>query len=201
MSGIVEAVEAAYLAGFRGDGLRTIVAIAGAETGYVDSTNNTARPGREWFRELTDAERAAGIVPEFSVGPLQINLEVHESAISEARARDTFDAMRYAFSLSQGGVNFWPWSTFALGMHERHLLEADRVIAAFTVEAPPPVASEPAPVALPRLLNVADDADLSAWLLPLSNPLLRYNPVGWQRDAHGRRLAVYTVEVLLPEEA
>ena len=58
---------------------------------------------------------------EYSVGPLQINLNAHSSSIDEDSARDIDKAMAFAYQLSRGGKDFSPWSVFTNGSYQQFL--------------------------------------------------------------------------------
>lgn len=142
---IRDCVLAAIAAGFRDDALATIVAISGAESGY-DAAATADTRGRTDFPQ--------GISPEFSVGPLQINLLAHPD-IAEADARDYGKAFAYAYTLSAQGTDFSPWSTFGADRFRDFLLSAESEIAAVqqaaSPGAPADLAARPQPA-----INVPD---------------------------------------------
>jgi hypothetical protein len=93
--------KALRAAGFDQQGVNTMVAIGKAESGLrPDYTLSTSR--------------------EYSVGPFQINLKAHPQ-ISEATARDPYQAAAYAYQLSGGGKNFNPWTTYTSGKYKGYL--------------------------------------------------------------------------------
>ncbi len=104
--------RSAIAAGFTNNGLVTIVAISGAESGWSsDATHNSSRPGSPDYVPLTPQQIALGWVPEYSVGPVQIDLELH-SEISEADARSFDGAAKWAWINSAQGAIFTIWSTY-----------------------------------------------------------------------------------------
>ena len=141
-----EMAIAARAEGFTGDGLVIIVAISGAEAGYEDETDNTARPNSPGYRALTPEEIALGWLPEYSVGPLMIDLEIH-TEITEADAR-TFDgAARWAYGASQQGTVFTAWSTYTgagmpAGSQPPYLAHMDEARAAVAATEPPQPAQD-----------------------------------------------------------
>lgn len=94
--------EAALQVGFPPQSAQIIAAIALAEAPARDAYGNVI--GAD-----TDATNPVG---EYSVGPLQINLNAHGDKISESQARDLYGALQYALQLSKGGADFSDWTTF-----------------------------------------------------------------------------------------
>ena len=93
--------EAALRAGFDPNAAQVIAAIGMGESGgRGDATNPNG---------------------EYSVGPLQINLNAHSSSIDEDSARDIDKAMAFAYQLSRGGQDFSPWSVFTNGSYQQFL--------------------------------------------------------------------------------
>lgn len=84
-----QAISYAQAAGFQGQSLITILAIAEAESGLQ-----------------TDVVNSIG-----ATGILQIYLAVH-SNVTSAQAKDPAFSFRYAWSLSNGGRNFCPWQSY-----------------------------------------------------------------------------------------
>lgn len=108
---------AARQAGFQGDALVEIVAIALAESG---GNPNALNP-----------------TGEHSVGLTQINMNAHGTRFgTETQLRDPVVNMRAAFQLSGGGKNLRPWSVHRTspsphaGASDRHLDTARRAAAA-----------------------------------------------------------------------
>lgn len=113
---IEQSVLSARKAGFTGDPLVNIIVISTRESdNNADATNDTRRftehtQAGTWRDPRNGDELPAGISPEYSVGPLQINLVAHPD-ISESAARDFDQAFAYAWTLSEQGRSFAPWST------------------------------------------------------------------------------------------
>lgn len=84
-----QAISYAQAAGFQGQSLITILAIAEAESGLQ-----------------TDVVNSIG-----ATGILQIYLAVHPN-VTSAQAKDPAFSFRYAWSLSNGGKNFCPWQSY-----------------------------------------------------------------------------------------
>jgi|SRR5579872_357825 len=84
-----QAIQYAQAAGFQGQSLITILAIAEAESGLQ-----------------TDVVNSIG-----ATGILQIYLAVHPD-VTSAQAKDPAFSFRYAWSLSGGGKNFCPWQSY-----------------------------------------------------------------------------------------
>ncbi len=98
-----QAAQYAAAAGFTGDGLNTIVAIAHAESG------------------LDTAARHVNSDAQSSVdrGILQINNYWH-SEVSDSCAYDPACAFQSGYSISQNGTNFTPWSTYNSGAYRQY---------------------------------------------------------------------------------
>ncbi len=101
------------LAGFRGNGLRTIVAISGAESGF-----NAANTG--FNSTATDQSIDRGL--------FQIN-NVYHPEVSSSCAYSPLCAAKAAFVISRGGTSFSPWTTFTKGYYHDELSAADAGIA------------------------------------------------------------------------
>lgn len=99
---VTQARTYASQAGFTGNGLDTIVAIAQAESGL-----NTLAQGRN-----TDGSLDRGI--------LQINSRFH-AEVSDSCAYDPGCAFQQGFRISNGGKSFTPWSTYNNGAYLRYL--------------------------------------------------------------------------------
>ncbi len=84
-----QAISYAQAAGFQGQSLITILAIAEAESGLDTSVVNSIG----------------------ATGILQIYLAVHPN-VTSAQAKDPAYSFRYAWSLSNGGKNFCPWQSY-----------------------------------------------------------------------------------------
>jgi len=88
-------------AGFRGDGITTIVAIGMAESG---------------LEPTSDAVNVDGSIDR---GILQIN-NVYHPEVSDQCAHDPACAFAAAFTISQRGQNFCPWNTYEVSCGPRH---------------------------------------------------------------------------------
>ena len=134
---VEQAIDAARGAGFAADALVTIVAICGRESGYnANAVNDTRRfsahgPDGLWHDPNTDETLPAGISPEWSIGPLQINLIAHPD-VTPQQAADWGDTFRIAWRLSYQGTDFSPWSTFD-GLSPQELSAAEAAINAHPV--------------------------------------------------------------------
>lgn len=89
-----ELVQLARQAGFSGQSAGTMAAIAMAESGGNPNAVNYGDPGG-------------------SYGLTQINAAAHGAGA--LNALDPLNAFQQAFSISNGGTNFTPWSTFNSG--------------------------------------------------------------------------------------
>lgn len=96
-----QAIQYARNAGFSGNGLVTIVAIAWAESGLNTTAINYDSNGtQDW-------------------GILQIN-SIHK--ISQSQANNPTFAFQYAYSsLSNGGTNFTAWTTYNSGTYKQYV--------------------------------------------------------------------------------
>lgn len=94
-----QATQYARSAGFTGNGLATIVAIATCESGLNPSATNTV-----------------GNTPQGSMdrGILQFNSYWHKD-VTDACAFDPACAFQQAYRVSQGGTNFSQWVTYKNG--------------------------------------------------------------------------------------
>lgn len=103
---IGEAVNAARQAGFTGTSLLTIVAIAGAESGW-----------------RSDAVGDQGT----SFGLTQVHLPAHPQYTAE-QMFDPVQNMAAAWEISGGGQNWHPWTTFNTGAYQQYLPEAQQTV-------------------------------------------------------------------------
>ncbi len=124
---IDQAVVLAQAAGFTGDGLVTIVAIAIAESDLDPNARGTNGP--------TDG------CPNGSVdrGVLQIN-SCYEAQFSDAQAYDPVAAFQAGWIISQGGTRFQPWVTYTGGHYRAHVDDVRAAIASSVVTPPAVVA-------------------------------------------------------------
>jgi Lysozyme like domain len=103
-----QAIQYASAAGFNGQALNTIVAIATAESGL-----------------RTDAQgHNTGSVDR---GVLQINSYWH-AEVPDACAYDPACAFRQAYRISNGGTNFTPWTTYTNGAYRAYLSSSTNTI-------------------------------------------------------------------------
>lgn len=135
----------AYTAGFRGDALATIVAIAGAESGYdTDAVGDQTRAG-----EPTSDGRIWGP----SIGLLQIRSINEENNTGRerdaSRLTDPAFNMQSGYKISSGGTKFTPWSVFRSGAHRRHLDDARNAAGAVVARGGLPGSSGAATTAAP----------------------------------------------------
>lgn len=103
---IGEAVNAARQAGFSGTSLITIVAIAGAESGY----NSQA---------IGDGGTSYGLT--------QVHLPAHPQ-YTAAQMLDPVQNMAAAYEISGGGQNWQPWTTFKTGAYQQYLPESQQTV-------------------------------------------------------------------------
>jgi hypothetical protein len=94
----------AQAAGFTGNGLDTIVAIAKCESGFNPSKTNTLN----------------NFPPSQDRGLVQINNYWHKE-VSDACAFDPTCAMQQAYKISSGGTNFIAWQTYRNGCYRQYL--------------------------------------------------------------------------------
>lgn len=108
---------AAYQAGFRGDALRWITAIALAESGGNTSAYNP--------------ESAAGTAPgRGSVGLTQIYLTAHPE-FNQGSLQDPVYNLKAAYKVyAEAGNRFTPWSTYNQGIASRYLAQVPSLNAA-----------------------------------------------------------------------
>lgn len=99
---LAQATQFAQQAGFSGQGLQNILAIAQAESGLNPSAQNCNNPGGSCDR-----------------GILQINNSYH-SEVTNQCAYDPACAFAAAFKIS-GGNNFSQWTTFQNGAYKQYL--------------------------------------------------------------------------------
>ncbi len=104
--GIGQAASAARAAGFRGQDLVTILAIAGAESGWRNSATNLK-------------------YPDHSIGMWQINQLAHHGRFgSDAALRNPLTNARAAYALFRGRHGFGDWSTYTSGAYRAYLNDA-----------------------------------------------------------------------------
>lgn len=119
LSAIENTAIVARLAGFTGKALVTIVAIAGCESGYNPQIlNNNPSTG------------------DYSVGLFQINyfgslLGPRTAAYGSPSQlqNDPQAQARAAYSISNGGANFTPWTTYISGCYLKNLPAASAAVA------------------------------------------------------------------------
>ncbi|MFH8473704.1 hypothetical protein [Streptomyces sp. NPDC018000] len=103
--------EVGYNAGFRGDGLVTAIAVALAESSCNPSATNV--------QNNTPPSRDRGL--------WQINDYWHPE-VNDACAYDAQCNANAAFTISSGGTNWQPWSTYNAGLHWQHMDEAQAAV-------------------------------------------------------------------------
>jgi len=99
-----QATQYAQAAGFTGNGLDTIVAIAQCESGLDTTKTNTLNN----FPPSTDR------------GIVQLNSYWHKG-VSDTCAFNPQCAFQQAYSISQGGTNFTQWTTYRNGCYKQNL--------------------------------------------------------------------------------
>lgn len=176
---IDDVTRACIAAGFRGDSLVKIVAIAGRESNWSEAVADTRRfteRGSDgiWRDPQTGDELDYGIGPEYSVGPFQINLNVHPLSYEEAQ--DVNASAAFAFRLSEGGTNFRPWSA-ENGLDESFRDQAREAIDRITAEE-----GNPEPMPTPEAERVGlDVAQADTALIALSDAVNGGAPLYVQR--------------------
>lgn len=113
-----EMATALYVAGFRGEAIPIMIAIAKGESGW-----NT-----DVIADKAAGEVGPGYGEEYSVGLWQINLLAHPD-VDEACAKDMFCAAAAAFKISGDGTNFNPWTVYSEGKYRQYLPD---IVAAVT---------------------------------------------------------------------
>lgn len=120
--------NAAYSAGFRGDGLTDAIAVGLAES----SGNLTAsHVNGDWSNSVDR-------------GPWQINSYWHPE-VSDACAFDWACSAQAAFRISSGGSDWSQWATWTGGAYREHLEYARQLAASVGGSSSPPASSAPAP--------------------------------------------------------
>ena len=109
---VAQATDYASAAGFTGDALTTIVAIAQAESG-LDTTAVNVNSDSHTF---TDGH----VGPSTDNGLVQINDYWHPE-VTLAQADDPAQAMLAAYTISHSGTDFTPWSTYNSGAYLRFM--------------------------------------------------------------------------------
>jgi hypothetical protein len=109
--GIDEVVRYAMLAGFRGDALVTMVAIAKAESGFdANAAGDGALVNKTWGLSL-GLWQVRSLNAEYGTGKTR----------DATKLRDPAFNARSAWAISGGGTNFKPWSVFTNGRYRQHL--------------------------------------------------------------------------------
>ena len=175
---VQDAIKAAQGAGFEGDDLIEIVAISRLESGWrADATNDTRRfrlrdASGIWRDPNTDETLPMGVGPEYSVGPLQINLHYWDN-VAEWEARWWPTAFAWAYNVFRLDRGFGAWSAAA------SVTEAERNVVRHALTQP---------IAHPVETPSADGGlDLDALQ---STRMLQ---ALWQLVAQGGRLSVYAL--------
>lgn len=105
-----EVARAAYLAGFRDQRLVEAIAVALAESG--------GDPGARHVNVGGTVDR----------GAWQINDHYH-SEVTDTCAYDVYCAARAAYTISAGGSDWTPWSTYTSGAYQAHMQQAAALAA------------------------------------------------------------------------
>jgi hypothetical protein len=116
---IAQAQQYAQQAGFRGNAISTIVAIARAESGLNPSAYNCAGNSAGCDR-----------------GILQINSYYH-SEVSDQCSYNPLCAFQQAYRISNNGTNFSPWTTYTSGAYKPYIGS----ITSGAASPPPPAAT------------------------------------------------------------
>lgn len=104
-----QTAQYAYAAGFRGNDLRTIVGIAGAESAFNPRAHNTKPPDNSY-----------GLTQINMIGPLGPSRRKWLGLKSNDELFDPATNMRAAFSVYKAaGRSFSPWSTFNNGTYKK----------------------------------------------------------------------------------
>lgn len=118
---IMEAYQQALAVGFSQSPAVIAVAVMMAESGLYSAASNTA----------------GNNPPSEDRGIAQINDYYHPN-VSDAQAFNTFDAITYMFTLSQGGADFTPWTAYNAGTYQQFLSQVqDAVGVIIDPNAPP----------------------------------------------------------------
>ena len=111
--------------------IQTAVAIALAESsGNPDAIDNTARPDLPGYHPPT-----IGNLPEYSVGPWQINIVAHPN-YTAAEMLDPLQNAKAAYAISGGGQLWGAWSTYGGGAVDAPFRRFVLPLSTFT-EGPP----------------------------------------------------------------
>jgi len=108
----LQIADLARQAGFTGQSVSTITAIALAE-----SSGNP-----------TDVCDSCAGVTEYSVGLTQVNMDAHHQ-YSKTYLLDPLNNLKAAFQISGGGKNFGPWTTYTKGTYRQFYKEAQAAMA------------------------------------------------------------------------
>src|SRR5207244_1797916 len=101
--------EVAYRAGFRGDALVTIVAIAGAESGYrTDDVGDVGLEDAVWGPSV-GLTQVRSLKAEKGKGTDRDELALY----------DPLHNLTAAYHISGGGAHFTPWSTYTSGAYRK----------------------------------------------------------------------------------
>lgn len=113
-----EIAQVAYDAGFRGDGLRTAVAVALAESAGDPKAHNDTYPDNSYGLWQINMLGAMGPERREQFG-LESNRELFQPD-ENAKA---------AVEISSGGKNWSPWTTYTSGAYRQYLDDAQRAVA------------------------------------------------------------------------
>lgn len=142
-------------AGFRGDALVTMVAIARGESGW--------NPGARGDTTITTGTWGP------SIGLSQIrslNAQAGTGGWRDPeRLSDPLFNARAAYAISNGGTNFQPWTVYTHDIYQQYVEEAKAAVTALGTgavdgEGPPPASVEPEPDDLGSLEMLFDPVDL-----------------------------------------
>lgn len=119
----LQVAQLAHQAGFRGDGLRQMVATVFPESGGRPTAHNPNAGTGDNSYGLAQINMLGNLGPERMK---QFGIRSNEDLF------DPLTNLKAAFQVSGGGKNFSPWSAWKKGLHQQYLDEADAAIAELT---------------------------------------------------------------------
>lgn len=117
--GIEGAAQAAYAAGFRGEALVTMVAIAGAESGFDSQAHNP---------NAGTGDNSYGLWQINMLGNLGPERRRQFGISSDDELFDPSVNARAAYLVSGGGGKFSPWSVYKSGAYRKYLAQAREAV-------------------------------------------------------------------------
>lgn len=125
-SGAEQLARAAKAAGFTGDSLRRIIAIGFAESKKDDAGNPMASFHN---RNAGTGDDSYGFTQINMLGKLKPERLKQFGITDPNQLLDPLTNLKAAHSVSGGGTNFTPWSTYKSGAYQKYLSNADQLIA------------------------------------------------------------------------